>query len=460
MDDFIGLAIPTSLPQLRHFSNAVMYGIHDVFPPHDEELLDPISAHKLYKGDGVWATQKDILGLTFDGDAKTLWLEAEKRDTLISIISGWLRVGRTKRIGIPFVEFQSVISKLRHAFFTIPAGYGLMSPFNGILRLQPRHIFLHRNKPLVTALTECRTFLRESVSRPTKCSSLVQAWPDYVGITDASSFGAGGIIIGENKAIPPTVFRVQWPPDITKNIISFDNPTGSITNSDVEMAGLMLLWIAIEGVCMNLEDAHVALFSDNSPTVSWVDRLAARSSNVAMQLLRTLALRLQLTRTSPLTSLHIPGHQNAITDIPSRSFGSVSKWKCDSDDDLRSLFNATFPLPLQASWNVYRIAPALCMRVISTLRMRPFTTDEWRRLPPRGSFGGPLGSPISALWDWTLIYRVSSIHSKSEHSQDLQDEYEQDIMAEAAKFQLRQSLARSQPLVRRLPWPAETIPRN
>ncbi len=33
MDDYIGLAIPTTQAQLRHYSNAVMYGIHDVFPP-------------------------------------------------------------------------------------------------------------------------------------------------------------------------------------------------------------------------------------------------------------------------------------------------------------------------------------------------------------------------------------------------------------------------------------------
>ncbi len=78
------------------------------------------------------------------------------------------------------------------------------------------------------------------------------------------------------------MFRVQWPEDITNTVISFDNPNGSLTNSDLEMAGLMLLWLAIEGVCPNLEDAHVALFSDNSPTVAWVDRLAARSSEVAM----------------------------------------------------------------------------------------------------------------------------------------------------------------------------------
>ena len=456
MDDFIGLTIPTSLPQLRHSSNAVLYGIHDIFPPNDDESLDPISARKLYKGDGRWATQKDILGLTFDGEQKTLWLEEDKRDALLTVLSGWLRTAHTTRGGIPFAEFRSVISKIRHAFITIPAGNGLMSPFNAILRQQPKTIFLHKNSALTFALQDCRTFLRESVSKPTKCAALIQSWPDYIGITDASSFGAGGVVVGEGKAIPPTVFRVQWTKDITDNIVSFNNPKGTITNSDVEMAGLLLLWLAIEGVCTDLTDAHVALFSDNSPTVSWVDRLASRKSKVATQLLRALALRLQITRSSPLTSLHIPGEQNAITDIPSRSFGSTPKWFCNTDEDLLTLFNTTFPLPKQASWSVYRIAPALVTRVISALRMQVSSTDEWRRLPKRGSYGGPTGQPMSGLWDWTLIYRASPTTSKYEHSVALPDGSEQDTMAETAKSQLHRSLARSRPLERRSPWPLET----
>ncbi len=151
-----------------------------------------------------------------------------------------------------------------------------MAPFNKILSAKPNRIFLHNNEDVQTALTACRTFLRESVSNPTKCASLVTAWPDYVGITDASSFGAGGIIIGENKATPLTVFRVQRPADITASIITDSNPTGTLTNNDLKMAGLLFLWLAIKGTCTDLEGSHVTLFSDNTPTVAWVSRVASR----------------------------------------------------------------------------------------------------------------------------------------------------------------------------------------
>jgi len=46
-----------------------------------------------------------------------------------------------------------------------------------------------------------------------------------------------------------------------------------------------LLFLVIEAVVGDLRDRHVALYSDNSPSVHWVQRLAVRSSPAAMQLI-------------------------------------------------------------------------------------------------------------------------------------------------------------------------------
>jgi hypothetical protein len=81
------------------------------------------------------------------------------------------------------------------------AGRGLLSLFYSLLALKPPIVFLHQNKALLSAITDCRTFLRESVSMPTRCANLVTGWPDYVGITDASGHGIGGVIIGKNRAV-------------------------------------------------------------------------------------------------------------------------------------------------------------------------------------------------------------------------------------------------------------------
>jgi hypothetical protein len=289
----------------------------------------------------------------FNGTDKTLWLAEEKRTLIINTLTKWIRVS-TNRGGIQFTEFQSMMSKVQHAFITIPAGKGLLSPFYALLALQPKFVFLHCNDALLHAIRDCRTFLRDSVDTPNACRSLVTAWPDNIGITDVSGSGLGGVILGENMGVTPTVFRLEWPKDISNNIISDSNPNGAITNSDLEMAGLLMLWLVMESICPALENAHVALFSDNSPTVHWVQRLAAKHSKIAIQLVRALALRLQLAKASPLTPLHIAGVDNSMTDIPSQSFGSEPKWYCKTNTDLLTLFNSTFLLPNQASWTVLR----------------------------------------------------------------------------------------------------------
>jgi hypothetical protein len=140
----------------------------------------------------------------------------------------------------------------------------------------------------------------------------------------------------------------------------------------------------MEEVCSPKPGANFALFSDNSPTVSWVNRMAAKGSLVAGELLRALTLRMKTKQASPLTMLHIAGQENAMTDIPSRSFGSKKCWYCKNDDELLTLFNATYPLPEQNCWTVFQISFAIRMRVISVLRMQAFGMAEWRRLPKLG----------------------------------------------------------------------------
>jgi hypothetical protein len=240
VDDFMSIVIPTSREHLNHVAMAVMTGIHDVFPANINDGNDPISEKKLLKGDGRYSLMKTLLGFNFDGDRKTLWLEEEKRAKLLTILHQWLRATSRKH-GIPFNEFESVVAKLRHAFTALPGGCGLLSPCNRVLKRRPPIVYFHHNKPLRLAISNCRTLLRESTTCPTCCRELAAGWPDYVGVVDASSHGVGGVIIGKLSDCPPTVFRLQWPPDVRASVISESNPKGTITNSDLKLAGLVIL---------------------------------------------------------------------------------------------------------------------------------------------------------------------------------------------------------------------------
>jgi len=453
VDDFISCIIPTSKEQVEHVARGIMHGIHDVFPPNEDATKDPISDKKLRKGDGTFETTKCLLGFDFDGVNKTIWLEEAKRAALLTILHQWIRGATRARRGIPFAEFESVTAKLRHAFIALREGRGLLSPCNWVIQRRPKVVYLHRNGALLEAMRDIRTILRTSTAHPTECKDLVAAWPDYIGIVDASSHGVGGVVLGERSGLPPTVFRLQWPREISNALVSFDNPKGSLTNSDLEMAGMLLLWLCLEGVAPNLAHKHVALLSDNSPSVSWATKMASKKSRVAAQLVRALALRLNITRSCPITPIHIPGIENALTDIPSRSFGSVPEWHCKSHTDLLTLFNSKFPLPHQASWTVFQFDSGVITRVISALQMKGITLGEWQRLPTIGRHIGQIGPTMSDLWDWTLTYRGCSTRPKCVSSQGSPLESDKDSSAGESASRLEQSLALSRPLDRRSRWP-------
>ena len=237
-------------------------------------------------------------------------------------------------------------------------------------------------------------------------------------------------------------------------MLTDDNPDGSITNSDLEMAGLLLCWLVLEYVAPDLHHKHAALFCDNSPTVAWVRRMAAKGSRVAGLLLMALALRMKVRATSPLTTLHIAGEQNSIADIPSRSFGGTPQWHCKTDEEFLKLFNSNFPLPNQHSWTLFQIPSALTTRVISILLMKGSGMEEWRRLPTPKPSTGASGKSIANLWEWTLTWRKKQLVSKQEHGscQGSQPEHDEEHLAEVARLELAQSLQRSRPLARRYPW--------
>ena len=461
VDDYVPMAIATSQEQVRQVARGVLHGIHDIFPADENDDNDPVSMKKLKKGEGTFALQKEILGFDFDGESKTMVLSHDKRVFLLAILHKWVRTFDRGKAGVPFPEFESVIAKTRHAFIAIPAGKGLMTPFNKLLQRRPDIVYFHRNKALQQALLGCQDLIRQSSKEPTPCRELVMGESDYVGVKDASIHGVGGVVVGHNKACVPTVFRMAWPQDIKDEVQKTnDKKGGKLTNSDLECAGLLLLWLVIEAVCDPQPGDHIALFSDNSPTVSWVERMAARGSLVADQLLRALTLRLKVKHVSPLTPMHIEGKKNSLTDVPSRSFGSNLAWYCANDDELLTLFDSMFTLPDQSSWTVFRLSSAISIRVISILRMQVFGMDEWRRLPRLGKHIGSTGKPTANLWEWTLTFREQLSEMAHEHSQDLQQECDVEAVVAAEKSKLTRYRRRSRPLARRSPWPAASTPRS
>ena len=88
------------------------------------------------------------------------------------------------------------------------------------------------------------------------------------------------------------VWRFEWPEDIKARLVSFKNPTGDITNSDLELGAFLLAWLHLEANLADLRHAHVPLELDNTPTVAWVTKISSRRSAIAGRILRILDIRM------------------------------------------------------------------------------------------------------------------------------------------------------------------------
>ncbi len=89
MDDYIATIIPTSKAQIIYVTRGILLGIHDVFPPSNDDSKDPILAKKLQKGDGTFESNKCILGFDLMATEKQCgWKEKRGRHYFQSYING------------------------------------------------------------------------------------------------------------------------------------------------------------------------------------------------------------------------------------------------------------------------------------------------------------------------------------------------------------------------------------
>ena len=113
MDDYIVLAIPKIQDQVHHVANAILTGIHDVFPTDKYDREYAISLKKILKKEAAWATIKNVLEFEFDGNPEehTIWLTEDRRaDILTKLKSGLGEDSIEKRVS-PLKNFEPILQK-------------------------------------------------------------------------------------------------------------------------------------------------------------------------------------------------------------------------------------------------------------------------------------------------------------------------------------------------------------
>jgi hypothetical protein len=292
VDDFCLGAVENATGSLLcRISRAALHSIHATFPAPEVSGhtggKDSISLKKLEKGDARWAQTKELLGFLVDGDCRTVQLPRAKADGITTDLK---RILRKRTVAIKI--FQKIVDKLRHAaIIVLPAFKSLFIPLNNAMKGDPVAVSLGKNSEVRATLLDFVSLINDLAKRPTHISEIVPSDPHYIGHCDASGSGAGGVWFSGTRCMIPTVWRVQFPPDITAAVVSDSDPTGSLTNSDLEMAGVLLHHLVLKTL-IRTKHCHSATLCDNTPSVAWVNRMAAKSSShVAHRLLRGLALR-------------------------------------------------------------------------------------------------------------------------------------------------------------------------
>jgi hypothetical protein len=181
-----------------------------------------------------------------------------------------------------------------------------------------KKIGLGQRSDIQAALNDLCSLIHILSLHLTHVREIIIDMPRYVGYHDAAAKGAGVVWFHLGHAMPPVVWRLAFLPDIAQDVISLSIPKGSITNSDLELAAEVLAIGVLLAKALVIKHQPIGTLCDNSPTVSWIEKMASKSrSPTARCLLRGLAFMLYCHHTGRLTTVHIPGKDNIMADTAS-----------------------------------------------------------------------------------------------------------------------------------------------
>ena len=412
VDDFITATNDGSLENLKQLSRAMLHGIHSIFPPptvtgHNGH--DSIAHKKLVEGDGLWSTRKEVLGWEVDGRNYTIQLPRKKCAAILTLTRKCCKLQCA-----PLKLFQKLAGKLQHASLAIPSGRSLFTPIDMAMKNDPATVVIDDN--LRQCLHDWRFLVQCLAQKPTHMRQLVTRPPTFISYTDACKLGAGGVWCSGTTDLHPFLWQVEWPQEIQAALITLENPSGSVTINDLELAGALLGFLVLESRGIPLQFYHLATFCDNMTTVVWAYKLRNSKSKIAGFLLRFLGLRLHQAGCSSMVPHHIAGNDNLMADAISRAFKKGKFFEVAHN--LVAFFNKSFPLAQNASWNECVVPTELVSCVIACLHGRLLPMASLLRQTQPGKSTGDTGQPLRAQQGSTHYSQTSlplNVTSSQEH---------------------------------------------
>jgi hypothetical protein len=286
-----------------------------------------------------------------------------------------------------------LVGKLQHALVILPAAKGFFTPLNKAMPGNPQTVGLGSSSEVRAALLDLISLMKMLSKHLTHVNELVADMPHYAGFQDAAAEGAGGVWFLLKDKMPPSVWREAFPHDIAADVIADDNPAGSITNLDLQLAAEVLAIGVILELAPMIKHAQLGTLCDNTPTVSWVKKMVSKANSpTAGRLLRGLAIMLHCHHAGRLTMVHVPGPDNVMADIalhPTKAQKLFHSPTVLSDSAFCSAFNAAFLLLDDQQWTLAVSPPWVKFNIFETLHGKRLALPLW--MGPSGINTGRLG---------------------------------------------------------------------
>lgn len=359
VDDFIGLSQDNRWGR-RTVKRILFRALDKVFRPLDKSdtpyRQEPASIKKLKKGDATWTTTKVLLGWEVDSIRKTITLPAHRAKRLLEILGSI----RPKQRYVETRQWHKILGELRSMAIAIPGAKGLFSILQEAFRHEDtRRRRLRLSSTLHGFLDDFRSLARDITSRPTRIAELVpDTFPATIGACNASSEGMGGVHFFPDSSgkLIPLLWRARFPKHISDRLVSFDNPSGDINNSDLELAG-SIAHVDILATHADIRERTIHNLYDNTAAVYWQRKGATTTTGPPAYLLRLQALHQRRHRYVPRHD-YIPGPANAMADTLSRCWDLT-------DSQMLAHFNSHFPQ--DKPWRVCHLSKRMLSQLISAL---------------------------------------------------------------------------------------------
>ena len=318
VDDFL-LAVQAKRLQSRLMRQAIT-SIEHVLRPVDAAdpvyRREPTSVKKLLQGDAAWSTQKRMLREGIDTVCGTLSLPPHRIDRLREILDRVQPPHKRLRTS----AWHQILGDLRSMSAALPGSRGLFSMQQATLTKGDKHR-IRLTCQVFDVISDFRFLVDSLAQRPTRLRELVPVAPSDTGACDACRLGMGGVWFDAlDPLAPPPVWRPKFPAHIQSSLITADCLQGTLSISDLELAGT----IAHKNVLVQARPVHertICVAGDNRASLSRETKGSSTLTTARAYLLRLNSMHQRRHRYVARAACHhcLPGSLNSMADDTSRN---------------------------------------------------------------------------------------------------------------------------------------------